>query len=174
MATPAGPGTTNDAANSRSPPTCSPPPGRRSRHGSQRAPPAKVTHSTQELPFPPEERRPRTHPTARKTVPAQAPGGSRPHPAPAFTHNHQKPLPLSTPAAVPNPGHWRSGIGAELHAACVEQWRADGKRAATLEVHVDNQRAQAFYARQGWAPDPEQPPGEGDHHLSLTYAVNGE
>ncbi|MFG2024681.1 GNAT family N-acetyltransferase [Streptomyces sp. NPDC048825] len=73
-----------------------------------------------------------------------------------------------------DPGHWRSGIGAELHAACVEQWLADGKRTATLEVHVDNQRAQAFYARRGWVPDPEQPPGGDDHHLSLTYDVHGE
>ncbi|MGI5199106.1 N-acetyltransferase family protein [Streptomyces sp. CA-288835] len=72
------------------------------------------------------------------------------------------------------PGHWRSGIGAELHAACVEQWRADGKRTATLDVHVDNQRAQAFYAHQGWVPDPEQPAGGSDHHLSLIYAVRGE
>ncbi|TPQ19966.1 GNAT family N-acetyltransferase [Streptomyces sporangiiformans] len=73
-----------------------------------------------------------------------------------------------------DPGHWRSGIGAELHTACVEQWRADGKRTATLDVHVDNQRAQAFYARRGWVPDPERPPAEGEHHLSLTYTMRGE
>ncbi|MEU6509888.1 GNAT family N-acetyltransferase [Streptomyces sp. NPDC046942] len=70
-----------------------------------------------------------------------------------------------------DPDHWRSGIGTALHAACVEQWRADGRRTAVLDVHVDNRRAQAFYARQGWIPDPENPPAAGDHHLFLRYAV---
>ncbi|MFI9805458.1 GNAT family N-acetyltransferase [Streptomyces sp. NPDC052301] len=70
-----------------------------------------------------------------------------------------------------DPGHWRSGVGTALHADCVEQWRADGRRTAVLDVHVDNRRAQAFYARQGWVPDPENPPVEGDHHLYLRYAV---
>ncbi|MEV7029987.1 GNAT family N-acetyltransferase [Streptomyces sp. NPDC093272] len=73
-----------------------------------------------------------------------------------------------------DPAHWRTGIGTALHTACLEQWRADGRRTAVLDVHVDNRRAQAFYARQGWVPDPEQPPAEGDHHLYLRYAVRGE
>ncbi|MET9382346.1 GNAT family N-acetyltransferase [Streptomyces sp. NPDC002928] len=73
-----------------------------------------------------------------------------------------------------DPGHWRTGVGTALHAACVEEWRADGRRTAVLDVHVDNRRAQAFYGRQGWVPDPENPPGEGDHHLFLRYAVAGE
>ncbi|MFE6827344.1 GNAT family N-acetyltransferase [Streptomyces sp. NPDC057690] len=73
-----------------------------------------------------------------------------------------------------DPDHWRSGIGTDLHTACVEQWRADGRRTAVLDVHVDNGRAQAFYARQGWSPDPENPPGEDEHHLWLRYAVTGE
>jgi ribosomal protein S18 acetylase RimI-like enzyme len=73
-----------------------------------------------------------------------------------------------------DPDHWRSGIGTALHAACVEEWLADGKRTATLDVHVDNRRAQAFYARQGWVPDPENPYAEGDHHLYLRYAVTRE
>jgi ribosomal protein S18 acetylase RimI-like enzyme len=73
-----------------------------------------------------------------------------------------------------DPDHWRSGIGTDLHAACVEQWRADGKRTATLDVHVDNKRAQAFYARRGWTPDPENPPIDGDHHLYLRFLVPGE
>ncbi|MDR6980144.1 ribosomal protein S18 acetylase RimI-like enzyme [Streptomyces sp. 3330] len=73
-----------------------------------------------------------------------------------------------------DPDHWRAGIGTVLHAACVEQWRADGRRTAVLDVHVDNGRAQAFYARQGWSPDPDNPPGEGEHHLWLRYAVTGE
>ncbi|WP_201258894.1 GNAT family N-acetyltransferase [Streptomyces ambofaciens] len=73
-----------------------------------------------------------------------------------------------------DPGHWRSGVGTALHTACVEQWRADGRRTAVLDVHADNRRAQAFYGRQGWVPDPEEPPGAGDHHLSLRFAVDGE
>ncbi|MFF1747294.1 GNAT family N-acetyltransferase [Streptomyces mirabilis] len=73
-----------------------------------------------------------------------------------------------------DPDCWRQGIGRALHTACLEQWRADGKHTATLDVHVDNARAQAFYARQGWVPDPENPPAEGDHHLFLRYAVTGE
>ncbi|WP_306183806.1 GNAT family N-acetyltransferase [Streptomyces sp. MK5] len=73
-----------------------------------------------------------------------------------------------------DPGHWRSGIGTALHRACVEEWQADGKRTAVLEVHADNTRAQAFYARRGWLPDPGNPPAEGDHHLVLRYAVTGE
>ncbi|MEU4931543.1 GNAT family N-acetyltransferase [Streptomyces yokosukanensis] len=73
-----------------------------------------------------------------------------------------------------DPDRWRSGIGTALHAACVEEWRADGRRTAVLDVHTDNIRAQGFYARQGWVPDPENPPAEGDHHLFLRFSVPGE
>ncbi|MGW1872424.1 N-acetyltransferase family protein [Streptomyces sp. NPDC001975] len=73
-----------------------------------------------------------------------------------------------------DPDHWRAGVGTALHTACLEQWRADGRRTAVLDVHTDNRRAQAFYARQGWVPDPEQPPADGDHHLYLRYTVDGE
>ncbi|MES4883930.1 MULTISPECIES: GNAT family N-acetyltransferase [unclassified Streptomyces] len=73
-----------------------------------------------------------------------------------------------------DPGHWRGGLGTALHAACVEQWQADRRRSAVLDVHVDNRRAQAFYARLGWVPDPENPPAEGDHHLFLRFRVPGE
>ncbi|MER6222960.1 GNAT family N-acetyltransferase [Streptomyces sp900105755] len=73
-----------------------------------------------------------------------------------------------------DPDRWRAGVGTALHTACLEQWRAEGRRTAVLDVHVDNRRAQAFYARQGWVPDPENPPAEGDHHLYLRYAVSGE
>jgi ribosomal protein S18 acetylase RimI-like enzyme len=73
-----------------------------------------------------------------------------------------------------DPDRWRSGIGAALHEACVEEWQADGRSAAVLDVHVDNARARAFYARQGWLPDPENPLAEGDHHLVLRFAVPGE
>ncbi|WP_225828140.1 GNAT family N-acetyltransferase [Streptomyces naphthomycinicus] len=70
-----------------------------------------------------------------------------------------------------DPGHWRSGIGTALHTACVEEWRAGRRRTAVLDVHADNRRAQAFYARRGWFPDPENPPAEGDHHLFLRFSV---
>ncbi|MCS0603230.1 GNAT family N-acetyltransferase [Streptomyces sp. LP11] len=70
-----------------------------------------------------------------------------------------------------DPSHWRVGIGTALHAACVEQWRADGRRAAVLDVHTGNLRAQAFYARHDWVPDPENPFTEGDHHRYLRRAV---
>ncbi|MFG2790750.1 GNAT family N-acetyltransferase [Streptomyces sp. NPDC048419] len=73
-----------------------------------------------------------------------------------------------------DPGHWRSGVGTALHTACVEQWRADARRTAVLDVHAGNHRAQAFYAGQGWVPDPENPPAEDDHHLFLRFPVPGE
>jgi ribosomal protein S18 acetylase RimI-like enzyme len=72
-----------------------------------------------------------------------------------------------------DPDRWRCGIGTALHAACLEQWRADGRRAAVLSVHIGNRRAQAFYARHGWAPDPGLPLAEGDHHLALRLDVPG-
>ncbi|MGW1213301.1 N-acetyltransferase family protein [Streptomyces sp. NPDC002499] len=72
-----------------------------------------------------------------------------------------------------DPDHWRSGVGTSLHTACVEQWRADGRRTAVLDVHVDNRRAQAFYARLGWTPDPENLPVDGDHHRYLRFTVPG-
>ncbi|MEV0484952.1 GNAT family N-acetyltransferase [Streptomyces sp. NPDC050508] len=69
-----------------------------------------------------------------------------------------------------NPDQWRSGLGTALHTACVEQWRADARRTAVLDVHVDNERAQAFYVRQGWVADPS----DGSHHLGMRFAVTGE
>lgn len=73
-----------------------------------------------------------------------------------------------------DPGQWRAGIGTALHTACVEEWRANGRRTAVLEVHAGNRRAQAFYARRGWVPDPGRPPAEDDHHLHLRFAVPEE
>ncbi|MEU5533381.1 GNAT family N-acetyltransferase [Streptomyces sp. NPDC020362] len=73
-----------------------------------------------------------------------------------------------------DPGHRRAGIGTALHAACVEEWRADGRRTAVLDVHADDRRAQAFYARQGWIPDPENPPAEGGRRLFLRFSLPGE
>ncbi|CAL9406085.1 N-acetyltransferase family protein [Streptomyces sp. enrichment culture] len=73
-----------------------------------------------------------------------------------------------------DPDRWRCGIGTALHTACLEQWRADGKRAAALSVHVGNRRARAFYDRHGWVPDPGRPVTEGDHHLALRLELTGE
>ncbi|GGW86130.1 GNAT family N-acetyltransferase [Streptomyces lomondensis] len=73
-----------------------------------------------------------------------------------------------------DPDRWRSGIGTDLHTACVEEWRVDGVRAAVLAVHAGNERARGFYARQGWVPDPEHPARPDDHHLRLRFTVPGE
>lgn len=73
-----------------------------------------------------------------------------------------------------DPGHWRCGVGTALHTACVEQWRADARHTAVLDVHAGNRRAQAFYARRGWVPDPDDPPAENGHHLVLRFRVPGE
>lgn len=70
-----------------------------------------------------------------------------------------------------DPDRWRRGTGRALHAACVEEWRADGKRTAGLSVPMDNHRARAFYAGLGWTPDPQCPPAPSDSHLLLTFAV---
>jgi ribosomal protein S18 acetylase RimI-like enzyme len=70
-----------------------------------------------------------------------------------------------------DPDHWRRGVGTALHAACVEEWRADGRRTAVLDVHVDNRRAQGFYGRQGWVPEPAGPE---DHHLTMRLSLAAE
>lgn len=51
--------------------------------------------------------------------------------------------------------HWDAGIGKALHDAGVERLRARGFARATLWVLDGNERAQAFYERQGWRPDGE-------------------
>ncbi|MFF4388991.1 MULTISPECIES: GNAT family N-acetyltransferase [unclassified Streptomyces] len=56
-----------------------------------------------------------------------------------------------------DPGHWRRGTGAALHAACLDAWRRAGIRRVRLEVYEHNLRAQAFYATQGWLADPSAP-----------------
>ncbi|MFC9819079.1 GNAT family N-acetyltransferase [Streptomyces erythrochromogenes] len=53
-----------------------------------------------------------------------------------------------------DPVRWRRGTGAALHEACLEAWRRAGVRRVRLEVYEHNIRAQAFYAAQGWVPDP--------------------
>ncbi|MFJ6615891.1 GNAT family N-acetyltransferase [Streptomyces sp. NPDC091289] len=62
------------------------------------------------------------------------------------------------------PARWRSGVGAALHAACLDAWQRAGFRTARLEVFEHNARARSFYARHGWAPDPDRP-RDGTHLL---------
>lgn len=68
-----------------------------------------------------------------------------------------------------DPKRWREGIGAALHAACVEAWQRAGVDSARLEVFEHNMRAQSFYARQGWRPDPDEP--RAGNHLVLRFGV---
>ncbi|WP_446041106.1 N-acetyltransferase family protein [Streptomyces sp. SID1121] len=70
------------------------------------------------------------------------------------------------------PAHWRRGIGAALHEACVAAWRRDGVVTARLEVFEPNRRAQAFYAAHGWEPDPENP--RDGTHLILRLVVGDD
>ncbi|WP_455355851.1 N-acetyltransferase family protein [Streptomyces sp. SYSU K217416] len=70
-----------------------------------------------------------------------------------------------------DPGHWSRGLGGALHAACVEAWRRAGVRTARLEVYEHNLRAQAFYARHGWEPDPDAPRPADSAHVMLRLAV---
>ncbi|MFI2433711.1 GNAT family N-acetyltransferase [Streptomyces sp. NPDC018693] len=70
-----------------------------------------------------------------------------------------------------DPDHWRSGVGTALHAACVERWRAEGRRVAVLDMHVDNRRAQACYGRMGWVGDPAH---GGGHHIGMRFGLIGE
>lgn len=72
-----------------------------------------------------------------------------------------------------DPDHWGAGIGTDLHGACVEEWRADGVREASLDVHRDNHRAQAFYDRHGWRPaEPAEGAGAGaGTHLRMRLSL---
>ncbi|MDX3851516.1 GNAT family N-acetyltransferase [Streptomyces sp. AK02-01A] len=68
-----------------------------------------------------------------------------------------------------SPAHWRQGIGTALHTACVTAWQHAGVRTARLQVFEHNTRAQAFYIRHGWYPDPGNP--RHGTHLELRLAV---
>ncbi|MGW5273355.1 N-acetyltransferase family protein [Streptomyces sp. NPDC004044] len=68
------------------------------------------------------------------------------------------------------PSHWRTGIGTELHTACVDAWRQAGVDSARLEVFVHNTRARSFYADRGWNPDPDHP--RSGTHLVLRLMVS--
>jgi len=52
-----------------------------------------------------------------------------------------------------HPEAWRHGVGAALVANALERLRGEGFREATLWSFRDNQRANAFYERQGFEPD---------------------
>ncbi|MFD3760392.1 GNAT family N-acetyltransferase [Streptomyces sp. NPDC058622] len=63
-----------------------------------------------------------------------------------------------------DPDRWRRGTGSALHAACLDAWRRAGTARVRLEVYEHNLRAQAFYARQGWLPEPESA-ASGSHRV---------
>lgn len=48
---------------------------------------------------------------------------------------------------------WWSGIGSVLHSAALQAMSASSFVEATLWVLEGNERAERFYARQGWRPD---------------------
>jgi ribosomal protein S18 acetylase RimI-like enzyme len=50
-----------------------------------------------------------------------------------------------------DPGAWDRGHGARLHAGALDRLRLDGFTHARLWVLDGNERALAFYRRQGWA-----------------------
>ena len=52
-----------------------------------------------------------------------------------------------------DPGWWDRGVGRALMQAARERLAAEGFLAAVLWVLVGNQRAQRFYAIDGWQPD---------------------
>ncbi|MFE9843083.1 GNAT family N-acetyltransferase [Streptomyces goshikiensis] len=68
-----------------------------------------------------------------------------------------------------DPGHWRRGTGAALHAACLDHWRLAGVGRVRLEVYEHNLRAQAFYAAHGWLADPSG--AKSGSHLTLWLSV---
>ncbi|KPC60067.1 GNAT family N-acetyltransferase [Streptomyces chattanoogensis] len=71
-----------------------------------------------------------------------------------------------------DPGHWGTGVGRALHAACLHAWRAAGCSRAVLEVLWHNHRARAFYTGLGWRPDPDRRPAPDASHLSLTLPLS--
>lgn len=52
-----------------------------------------------------------------------------------------------------DPAAWGSGVGRALVEAAREQLAGQGFRSAVLWVLVGNDRAERFYARDGWEPD---------------------
>ena len=52
-----------------------------------------------------------------------------------------------------HPRHWGRGLGRLLHQAMLDAMVEDGYRTAVLWVLATNERAKAFYAREGWFAD---------------------
>jgi RimJ/RimL family protein N-acetyltransferase len=52
-----------------------------------------------------------------------------------------------------DPDHWRHGVGTALHDAALDRLGELGFRTASLWVLVGNERAMAFYRRNGWRED---------------------
>ncbi|MFE9254451.1 GNAT family N-acetyltransferase [Streptomyces sp. NPDC006879] len=59
-----------------------------------------------------------------------------------------------------DPRAWRQGVGAALHAVCLDRWRAAGVDRVRLDVYEHNLRAQSFYQALGWA---REAPFSGSH-----------
>lgn len=53
------------------------------------------------------------------------------------------------------PSHWGAGIAARLHRHALDRLEVQGARTAKLWVLEHNDRARAFYERQGWRPNGE-------------------
>lgn len=67
-----------------------------------------------------------------------------------------------------DPDHFRRRIGTMLHDACVRVWQTLPASMARLWVMDYNQRARAFYARQGWQSDGHHRP---DNPALLGYRL---
>lgn len=67
-----------------------------------------------------------------------------------------------------DPASFRQGIGTRLHDACIHVWQALPATMARLWVMDYNQRARAFYARQGWQLDGHHRP---DNPALLGYRL---
>lgn len=52
-----------------------------------------------------------------------------------------------------HPRHWGRGLGKLLHDEVIRTFVDEGYRSAVLWVLATNERAQAFYRREGWFPD---------------------
>lgn len=71
---------------------------------------------------------------------------------------------------------WGSGVGYDLHQRFVELLdSAPSTTEGVLDVWSGNQRAQAFYRRQGWEADGRSRPGPGaEPFLGMRLAILAE
>ncbi|MEU9115256.1 GNAT family N-acetyltransferase [Streptomyces sp. NPDC048483] len=91
--------------------------------------------------------------------------------AAACRHRADRPGTVELHQLHVDPGHWGTGVGRALHAACLHAWRAAGSTRAVLDVLWHNHRARAFYTGLGWQPDPGRRPAPDATHLSLVLAL---